>query len=65
MSKIEANRNNVSITKLEKIAQILKVGIFDLMNFDEKKVLFNINEDNQQHAQIGYFGEVENHHNPV
>ena len=58
-SKIEANRNNVSIAKLEKIAQILEVGIFDLLNFDEKKVLFNINEDNQQNAQIGYFGEVE------
>ena len=26
---------------------------------DEKKVLLNINENNQQHAQIGYFGEVE------
>ena len=45
--------------KTEKIAQILEVGIFDLLNFDEKKVLFNINEDNQQNAQIGYFGEVE------
>ena len=37
----------------------MEVGIFDLLNFDEKKVLFNINEDNQQNAQIGYFGEVE------
>ncbi len=58
-SKIEANRNNVSITKLEKISQILEVGICDLLNFDEKKVLLNINENNQQNAQIGYFGEVE------
>ena len=37
----------------------MEVGIFDLLNFDEKKVLLNINENNQQHAQIGYFGEVE------
>ena len=45
---------------LEKIAQILEVGIFDLLNFDEKKVLLNINENNQQNAQIVYFSEVEN-----
>ena len=45
---------------LEKIAQILEVGIFDLLNFDEKKVLLNINENNQQNDQIVYFSEVEN-----
>ena len=45
--------------KTEKIAQILEVGIFDLLNFDEKKVLLSFHENNQQHAQIGYFGEVE------
>ena len=32
--------------KTEKIAQILEVGIFDLLNFDEKKVLLSFHENN-------------------
>jgi transcriptional regulator with XRE-family HTH domain len=58
-SKIETNRHSVTMEKLEKIAETLEVRVSDLMNFDEKKVLLNINENNQQDAQIGYFQEVE------
>jgi hypothetical protein len=46
--------------KLEKIAKTLGVSVSDLMSFDEQKVLFNIHNNNQQDAQIGYFQEVEN-----
>jgi transcriptional regulator with XRE-family HTH domain len=58
-SKIETNRHSVTMEKLEKIAKTLEVCVSDLMNFDEKKVLLNINENNQQEAQIGYLQEVE------
>jgi transcriptional regulator with XRE-family HTH domain len=58
-SKIETNRHSVTMEKLEKIAETLGMNVQDLINFDEQRVLFNIQNNNQQDAQIGYFQEVE------
>jgi transcriptional regulator with XRE-family HTH domain len=55
-SKIEANKTNLSMPKLEKIAKILEVNPTDLIDFDESKVL-NIN--NHKATQIGYYNEIE------
>jgi transcriptional regulator with XRE-family HTH domain len=57
-SKIESSRNNVSIQKLEKIAEILEVGLSDLLNFDETRVLLKF-ENTHNNAQVGYFNEIE------
>jgi transcriptional regulator with XRE-family HTH domain len=54
--KIEVNKTNVSTQRLEQLAKILEVSIFDLMSFDENKVLFNFSDNDQKNAQIGYFG---------
>lgn len=58
-SKIEANKTNVTIQRLEQIAKALEVSVFGLMSFDDEKILFNFSENNQQNAQIGYFGTNE------
>ncbi len=58
-SKIEANKTSVSIQRIEKVAEVLGINIFDLMNFDESKVFFNFSENDQNNAQIGYFGSNE------
>ena len=57
-SKLESSKTNVSVQRMEQVADVLGIGIFDLMNFDENKALFNFSE-NQQNAQIGYFGTNE------
>ncbi|MEO0040931.1 MAG: hypothetical protein RL329_379 [Bacteroidota bacterium] len=58
-SKIEANKTNLSMPKLEKIAKILEVNPADLIDFDESKVLLNINENNHKATQIAYYNEIE------
>jgi transcriptional regulator with XRE-family HTH domain len=57
-SKIESSRNNISIQKLEKIAEILEVNPSDLLNFDENRVLLKF-ENTHNNTQVGYFNEIE------
>ena len=49
-SKIESGRTKVSIQRLELIANILKVNINDLLNFDDNYVFHN-SFHHQQHSK--------------
>lgn len=49
--KIERDESDVTYQKLEKIADILGIKIEDIVNFNEK-VIFN--QMNNQHATAGY-----------
>lgn len=51
-SKIESNKTNVSIQKLEQISQVLEVNIYDLMSFDEKTIFYN-SAEKQTNTNIG------------
>ena len=43
-SKIERGETDITLTKLYKIAEILEVGVYEILNFDVKKI-FNSNHN--------------------
>ncbi|MFM2268051.1 MAG: hypothetical protein RL757_1492, partial [Bacteroidota bacterium] len=47
-SKMERGETEISMSKLEQISKIFEVSITDLVNFDEKRVFFNITENKDQ-----------------
>lgn len=57
-SRIEANRAGITLHRLDKIAELLEVSVFELMSFDEKNIFFNAAETQNQN-NIGIF----NHEN--
>jgi transcriptional regulator with XRE-family HTH domain len=57
-SRIEANKSTLTIQRLDKIAEVLKVNVFDLLSFDEKYI-FQESFHNQQHSS-NYFGNASN-----
>lgn len=44
-SKIERDEVDLSVSKLNKIADILKVNVLDLLTFDENRQFFNITQN--------------------
>lgn len=54
--KIERNETDPTLKRLEQIADILKVDVLQLINFDEKQV-FNVNNSNFA------YGSVQNQNN--
>ena len=66
-SKIEANKTNVSTQRLEQIAGILEVSVFDLMAFDEKYIFNNYNNAGnavqsispKENAKVIFFNQSE------
>jgi transcriptional regulator with XRE-family HTH domain len=65
-SKIEANKTKVSTERLEQIATILEVSIFELMTFDDKYVFNNYNNavnaiqtSAKENAKVIFFNQAE------
>ncbi|MCU0447622.1 MAG: helix-turn-helix domain-containing protein [Arcicella sp.] len=51
--KIEREETEISLNRLQEIADVLQVKIFDLLGFDENKLFFNQNShDNSTGANI-------------
>jgi transcriptional regulator with XRE-family HTH domain len=55
-SRIEADKANLTIQRLDKISEVLGVSVFELMSFNEKNVFFNASET-QTNTSIGIFQE--------
>lgn len=51
-SKIEADKTKVSLERIEQIAQILQIDLFDLLNFDDKYVFNNFSNPQQRIKNI-------------
>lgn len=65
-SKIEANKTKVSTERLEQIATILEVSIFELMTFDDKYVFNNYNNavnaiqtSTKENSKVIFFNQAE------
>lgn len=60
-SRIEANKASVTLQRLEKIAEVLTINVFDLLSFDEKIVFNNINNsfEPRENAKIIFVNQGE------
>lgn len=54
--KIERDETDVGYQRLEEIAKILQMEVIDLVGFDDKKQVFNVNNSNSPNSynNIGY-----------
>jgi transcriptional regulator with XRE-family HTH domain len=48
--KVEREETELSISRLQEIAKILEVTIYELLDFDEKKLIFNQTQSNNDNA---------------
>lgn len=57
-SKIEANKTNLSVDRLEKLAEIFSIDVHDLLKFDDQYI-FNHSFQNQKESN-NFFGANDN-----
>ena len=57
-SKIEANKTNLSVDRLEKLAEIFSIDVHDLLKFDDQYI-FNHSFQNQKESS-NFFGTNDN-----
>jgi len=52
--KIEREETELTLRRLQEISQILEVKVFDLLDFDENKVIFNQTANESPYSNVAY-----------